>query len=355
MIALNRKKLLPIGLHLQPQMATLIQLEASSQGYAVREFASAEMPWDADMSSELRDHEIAATLKKVITTHRFKGKSVVSCLGAEELFVQNVRLPHLQDEEVAKVIQWEAEERLPYPSRDAEIRHVRAGQVRQDSDLKQEIILLACHQGVVERHIHLLELAGLVPEAIDVDSCAMLRSLCPPEWEDAPGRRRAYVHLGERATAVVFAEGTQILFLKFLATGSYHLDMAIARELDLTLIEAGRLRGRVTAADVLNSDDEIHCSVINAIRGTLESLAEELELCMRYYKVTFRGKPLEKVVVTGNDANPWFLDFLSDLLRTPCEVGNPFEQLTELAPAPADLKRPWCWSTAVGLSLKGAT
>ena len=40
-------------------------------------------------------------------------------------------------------------------------------------------------------------------------------------------------------------------------------------------------------------------------------MSSEIELCLRYYKVTFRGQPLEKVLVAGNEASPWLAEYMA--------------------------------------------
>ena len=78
---------------------------------------------------------------------------------------------------MAKVVVWEAEERLPYPTAEAEIQHLIAGEVRQNANVKQEVILLACRHEAINRHILLLVEAPLTPLAIDAEPCAALRCL----------------------------------------------------------------------------------------------------------------------------------------------------------------------------------
>ncbi|MEX0702660.1 MAG: pilus assembly protein PilM [Planctomycetales bacterium] len=343
---------LPIGLFLEERSATLVQLAGRPGDYEIHALAQGELPHDETVPTEVQDEARAAALRKLIGDHHFKGREVVSCLGARELFVQNVRLPQLPPEEVRKVVHWEAEERLPYPAAEGEIRYLTAGEVRQDANVKQEVILLACHRGVVERHVRVLEGAGLAPVGIDVEPCAVLRCLRAVPRASGGGSRVAYLNLGERATTALFAEGDRVLFLKYVATGSAHMDQAVARHLDMNLAEAARMRGAVSAAAELDAEDDLHRSVIDAIRGPLESLASEVELCLRYYKITFRGKPLERIVCTGNDASPWLSEFLADRLSTPCGIGNPFEALRHWPPSAAALDRPWRWTTAMGLSMK---
>ncbi|NOX56413.1 MAG: pilus assembly protein PilM [Planctomycetes bacterium] len=190
----------------------------------------------------------------------------------------------------------------------------------------------------------------MAPQAIDAEPCAIVRSFSNGNGEDAT--RRAYLHLGDAATAVIFAEGSRILFLKYVNRGGIHFDQAVAQHLALPVQEAAQMRDTVLASTNLDPDNEIHQTVIEAIRRPLESLSAEVELCMRYFKVTFRGKPLEKVIVTGSEASPWLVEFFEKNLQTPCELGNPFQSLGHLPVEPELVERPGRWATAIGLSQK---
>lgn len=352
MISFSRQKPHPIGLQLGPRSATLVQLVGKPDQLEVHSLAHGEIPLRDELSAEEQDQEIAAALRKLLIDHHFKGRRVVSCLGAEQLFVQNVRLPQLPAEEVEKVVRWEAEERLPYPVNDAEIRHLLAGNVRQDSSMKQEVILLACQRAMIDRHVRLLELAGLTPDAVDIEPCAALRCLRRPLTPAEVVERRAYLNLDDSATTVMFSDGPQILFLKYIAIGGRTLDQAVARQLDLRLDEAARMRSVVNAAVELDADDEVHRSVIDAIRSHLETMTTEIEHCLRYYKVTFRGKAITQMVVTGSEATPWLVHYLGERLGIPCQIGNPFASLGRWPTSTGALERPWRWTTAMGLSMK---
>jgi type IV pilus assembly protein PilM len=352
MISLRRAEPHPIGLVLSRSSATLVQLAGRPGHLEVHALATGPLPVDEQAPLDEQDRAAAEALRRLVGDHRFRGRQVVSCLGPQELFVQNVRIPQLPEDEVAKVVQWEAEERLPYPAAEAEVRHLLAGQVRQESGTKQEVLLLASHRGTIERHVRLLERAGLVPAHVDAEPCAMLRCLLARSTDGGGERRRAYVLLGDRATTVVFAEGPRILFLKFVSTGGVHFDQAVARHMEVGNEEAARIRATVTAAAALDPDDEIHHGVADAIRGPLEAMGGEIELCLRYYAVTFRGKPLERVVLCGDEASPWLADYFGERLRLPCDLANPFDVLARWPLSTSVLDRPWRWTTAMGLSLR---
>jgi type IV pilus assembly protein PilM len=354
MIALNRSCQHPIGLHLGPRLVRLMQLGQRSDARTIHAMAEAEIPSEESSAPELRVRETSAIIRRLLADHGFHGRQVVSCVGAQDLFVQNVRMPQLPPEEITSVLKWEAAERLPYPVEEAELRHIFAGPLRQDGNQKQEVILLACHRGVIERHVELLEQSGLAPLAIDLDPCAILRALEPASPPEEFGGRQAYLNFGEAATTVVFADRDQILFLKSIVGGGQNLDQAVAQHLELDPKEAVRMRAAVTSASTLNPADDVHRSVIDAIRAPLESVSAEVELCLRYYKVTFRGKPLDRIIVTGSEACPWLVEFLGDRLGTSCVLGNPLDSSKTLPGVSADLSRPCQWTTAFGLARHGS-
>ncbi|QDT45968.1 Competence protein A [Gimesia alba] len=352
MISIQRSQYSPIGLQLGPSSATLVQLTGPRHNRVVHAIAQEHFDIDEKCSLEERDAKIAAELRRILSDHHFKGRRVISCLGSQELFIQNVRLPQLPAEEIPKVVAWEAEERLPYPVADAEIRHLPAGQVRQESNTKQEVILLACHNGILERHLNLLEQAGLTAVAIDVEPSATLRCFHDASDDVQSNSVSCYLNFGDAATTVIFADRQNVLFLKYIMQGSDHLDRAVADNLDLPLKEAIRLRKIVTNSPTLDASDELHRSVIDSIRTILESISTEVENCLRYYKVTFRGKKLDQLIVTGNESSPWLIDFLSERLNTECKMGNPFECLKRWPTSTALLERPGRWTTAMGLAMK---
>ncbi|WP_339730387.1 pilus assembly protein PilM [uncultured Gimesia sp.] len=352
MISIQRSQYSPIGLQLGPSSATLVQLTGPRHNRVVHAIAQEHFDIDEKCSLEERDAKIALELRRILSDHHFKGRRVISCLGSQELFIQNVRLPQLPAEEIPKVVAWEAEERLPYPVADAEIRHLPAGQVRQESNTKQEVILLACHNGILERHLNLLEQAGLTAVAIDVEPSATLRCFHDASENTHTNSASCYLNFGDAATTVIFADQQNVLFLKYIMQGSDHLDRAVADNLDMPLKEAIRLRKIVTNSPTLDASDELHRSVIDSIRSILESISTEVENCLRYYKVTFRGKKLDQLIVTGNESSPWLIDFLSERLNTDCKMGNPFESLKRWPTSTSLLERPGRWTTAMGLAMK---
>ena len=291
-----------------------------------------------------------AAIKRLLVDHHFSGHNVVSCLAPRDVTIQNLRLPQVPEAELAPLLKWEAQERLSYPIDEAELRHLTGGTVLEDGVMKQETILLAARSDAIAQHLSCLDAAGLTPVAIDVAACGMLRCLlAADETPENDSVRRAYVHMGAAAVTVLVATGGQVMFLKHLNSGGRPLDQALARATGLSEVEVASMRRAVFAADALNADDDLHRTVIEAIRVPLEGLATDLELCLRHVKVTFRGASPESIVVTGPESSAWLAEFFADRLHLPSTVFDPFERFGRGGVQPDCPAR---FTVAVGLSLR---
>ena len=138
------------------------------------------------------------------------------------------------------------------------------------------------------------------------------------------------------------------MFIKYIDVGGRHFDEAVARHLKLSLGDAAALRRRNADRPATDRDPEIARGVGDAVRPVLERLSQQLALCLRYYSVTFRGQPPERVVLGGGKATETLAEWLSARLELPCEVGNPLRPFGENhAAGPAGQ-----WDIATGLALR---
>lgn len=354
MLTLTRTRQAPLGLHIGRRTVSLVQLAGSPERFDLRTSGQAVLPANEDVSSDEADRITTGILRKLIVDHRLTGQKVVGCVNATDLFVETIRLPQMSSEELAKVVQWEASERLPYPLGEAELRYLVAGEVRQDNTTKQEIILLACRTETIRRQLQILEGAGLTPIGIDVEPCAWLRSLYRAGGKTGASRT-AYLYCGETTSTVMFVEGQRVLFLKSIAIGGRQFDEAVAQSLAVEMRTAHEMRASVFSAPDLDGDNEVHRSIIDALRPSFDTLVSELELCLRYYKVTFRGRPLEDLVLSGSESAPWLADFLGERAGLSGRDVNPLGCLNKMPWSASVQLQPGRWATPLGLAMKRMT
>ena len=133
--------------------------------------------------------------------------------------------------------------------------------------------------------------------------------------------------VGAGATRVVIARGCQVAFVKSIPIGGRQFNRAVADRLTLRPDEAAQLRRRIAAGEpAAPSEDaarQAQQAAYNAIRPAVEDLAGELNLCLRYYAVTFRGAKPEAVTVVGGEVHdPGLITLLGECVGIPC-AGDP--------------------------------
>lgn len=337
----------PIGVDLGSRAIKLLQL--SGDRTRVLDAVRHELPPVEGLRPEQQADRLTDALRQARQGREFVGRDAVLCLGGEQLYVQNIRVPKATGDELERIVHAEAEGKLPFSPREAEIRFVEAADVRQGDMTKREVVLLACHQPVLERILSIVVRAGLRPVAVDIEPAAVLRCYSQQFRRDEDKRQRTLlVHLGAASTAVVIAQGNDALFIKYVETSGRTLDEAVAKHLKLAPPEAAALRRQHADRQADRRDEEISRSLAEATRPVVDRLIGELSLCLRYHSVTFRGQPVARVILGGGEATPALAEALGARLDIPCEVGEPLRLLH----AAKSVGRQCQWDVAAGLALR---
>lgn len=346
---LTQRRFGPIGVDVGARSVKLVQLTADHR--RVVDAVRWDFPGYASSSASGTEHNerLTEALIQSREGRSFRGRDAVVCVGREDLFLQSLRVPKASKDAVRRLAQQEAAGRLPYPLSEAELQVVPVAEVRQQDALLTEVLLFACHRDRLRRQLDAVERAGLNPVAVDIEPAALLRG-CRRQYrrEEDRDQRLMYVHLGCSSTAVVIAEGDDALFVKYIDLGGQQMDEAVAHRLDMSAAQANALRKHNGDRRADQQDPEITQSIATAVRPIVERLAAELAMCVRYHSVTFRGRPLARMILGGGEAISALAGVLDRRLEVQCELANP---LRPFGFADAS-NRSGQWDVAAGLALK---
>jgi type IV pilus assembly protein PilM len=81
----------------------------------------------------------------------------------------------------------------------------------------------------------------------------------------------------------------------------------------------------------------------------IDELSSELSMCVRYHSVTFRGKPLMRLVLSGGEAVDSLRTELESRLNLTAELGEPLRSFGD----GGHTGRKTQWDVATGLALRG--
>mgnify|MGYP000592661297 CR=1 FL=1 len=297
-----------------------------------------------------RERQLVDALRRTRETHSFRGRTAVVCLSGDQLFVQNIRVPQATGDELRRIVSTEAANRAGFGGEEAEVRFVEAGDVRQGEGFRREVILLAARKAAVHKLTQLTEEAGLETAAVDVEPGALLRGYLAQFRRDEDQQRRTMiVNVGAGSTKVVIAQGASALFVKYIDIGGRQMDESVAKHFRVSLAEAASLRRNSGDRRADQRDPEVARTLLEAVRPILARLGNELAMCLRYFSVTFRGQPVEQIVLGGGEAGEQLTDWLQPRLDIPCRLSQPLRAFER---CPAHGPRAGQWDVAVGLALR---
>jgi type IV pilus assembly protein PilM len=346
-----KSTILPIGLDLGNDSVKMLQLDVSTG--LPRVHAAARAGFD-------HPSKLGQTLRNLLRGGQFAGRSVVAALPRDILHIKNLRLPLIPAAELPGAVRFEARNIFAFDTETARLEFLPAGEVRQGSEVRQEVIVMAARNEDVDPFVQTLHDAGLLVESLDAELCALYRTV-----ERFVRRKQdeqevtVMVDIGLRRTQVLIGRGREINFFKPIDIGGRRLNDAVSRKLHIEYDEAQALRRRLAEAPrPLTGQplphDPVRQAVFDATRSTLEELGRELSLCLRYYSVTFRGQRPARVRLTGGEANdPHLSGLLNGILSLPVEAARPLFSIDSSAMRPADRRGSLSeWCTALGLALK---
>jgi type IV pilus assembly protein PilM len=365
-----RRHVAPIGIDFGTRIVRMLQVTRHTGQVTLTGYAQRELPPGITDPLQCDQMRIQA-VEDMIRNENFVGRDVVTALNWQDVHIRNVRIPTMPEDEVGQAVRFEAADRFGLDPTHAQVRFLIAGDVRQGTDIRQEVIVLAVDRATVDAHINKLTSLGLNPVMVDAPPCAIFRSFERFLHRDEDSNEvNAFVDIGYDATRVVMSRGPGLTFIKSIPIGGRRFDELVSEQMDLSLADAAQLRIRahryhvalLTGQEHNVSDDEavgepMRRAILDALRPVLEQLSKEIALCLRYCSVTFRGPRSDSVTVIGGEAcNTDMLQLLSDQVNVPFQIGKPVRNIAlESALGETDRRtgQPE-WGTVLGLALKPA-
>jgi type IV pilus assembly protein PilM len=359
MFRLTRSQVLPIGIDIGHDSVKMLQLEVVGDSLTVTAAAKGALPAEVRSKPALRLQAATTLIRQMLRQHPFRGRGVVAALPREIVHAKNLRLPPMPASELAAVVQFEARNIFPFDTDNATVHFLPAGEVRQGNELRQEIILLAARSDEINQFVEQLHQAGCLIESLDVEPCALYRSLerFIRRKEDETDVH-VIVDVGVRRSQVVIGRGREISFTKPIEIGGFHFHEAVSKKLGITFEEAEALRRRLVDStepvDPAARRDPVRQAVFDATRSPIEELGREISLCLRYYSVTFRGQRPSRLRLVGGEAwDPQLQSLLNAALVIPVEIGKPLYSVNTSKMRATDRRGSMCeWALALGLGLK---
>ena len=339
----------PIGLDIGDRLLRAIQLNGDRS--AVVHAIEMEIECSDDTSANISG-TLARTVRAALREGGFRGRHAVLAVGHPDLLVQNIRVNDSPERSLTSSVLEEVVARTALNPENVEIRCVDVGAVQQGETQRREVLLLTCRKVAVTERTQMADMAGIRLLALDAEPAALARAVLRQyRRQTDQSQTMLLVRLGQRNTLVLVIRGDRPLFAKYLPFGGHDLDQALVQQLQIPLESALILRQGYGERRREQRDPEIVRTVQDCLQPLWDSWLEELAKCARYYQVTFRGQPIERVILSGSEATLEWQERLEKFFDLPVELLDPFRAIQR--PGYIDVTSDW--DVAVGLALYSHT
>ncbi|MBU1015177.1 type IV pilus assembly protein PilM [Patescibacteria group bacterium] len=344
------------GLDLSDYSMKVAQLERSKGEFSLRSFGEFPLPNGAIERGEIKKpEELAARIIESLLKVQGKQIStpyVVASLPEEQAFLQVIQLPRMKLEEVRDAVNFEAENYIPYEIDTVYLDYEVINPLRGPLD-HLDILLAALPRDTVDPYLTVLEKAGLVPRALEIESLAVSRAVVKEGISLTP---LLIMDMGKTKTRLNVFAGSSLQFTTSLPISGDQMTDAIAKTLEIP---------EKRAEDLKHHQGKEAKRVFEALIPTLTDLAEQVKKYMDYYASHAAHQHMEgtrmqiqKMLLCGGGASLQGLrEFLASQLKVEVELGNPWLNILSFPvrrTPPLSYLDSLPYTTALGLALRAA-
>ncbi len=349
----KKSSVCPIGIDVGDHTVRMMQLTRDGGKLIAIAAAARELPIDIGCGSgQAYHHAVTEVVREMLAEGHFKGRRAVSCLPATSVQYKNLRLPKMPRDELASAVKWEASERMRFGGETMSLQFFDAGEVQQGHDIRQEVILMAAPESFVNEHIKSLTACDLQMSAIDAIPSALARCVSRGEPGGQDAKAQVVIDVGYAATKVLITQGQRVCFFKLIELGGKRLDEAVSTGIGVSLEQASKTRHAcLESPDSAGDGDRI----VQLISPVVDELSREVNLCLRYYSVTFRGRRPEEALVVGGESNSaWLWARLCEDADLRPAAQDPLSSLdlSPVLPVVGGPDKSASWTVSAGLSLR---
>jgi type IV pilus assembly protein PilM len=233
----------PIGVDFGTDCLRMAQVQVVDGEPRIVAAASADVPAHVRNDQNARTSFFVETIRDLMAQGKFKGRSAILALPAAQMYILHLRIPRMEEDALKKALPWEARGKLPIDPSQALLRHMIAGEIYQDSESKNEVILMAASRETVNTMLGMAAKAKLDVVGMNVEPMAIVDCFAQVYRRKSDSDTvSCFVDIGFKSSRAIIAQGSKILFARMIPVGGEHLNRAVAQALGIGAEEAKLLR-----------------------------------------------------------------------------------------------------------------
>ncbi|MBA7605894.1 Cell division protein FtsA [subsurface metagenome] len=303
-----------LGLDIGTNSIKVARLVKTRRGTKLVNFWEKEIPREG--KGEAEEEVIVQTIAELLSQVRPAPlQKIISSLPTSSSVIKRLSLPFKGSRRIRQVIRYEMESFLPFPLEEAIIDFYIIDDRLPDRTL---VLAFAINKKVIEKHLRILDKAGLRPEVVDLDSTSLFNIYAPQEAKETT----AVIDFGASQTTVnVMSEG-RLFFTRSIMKAGDNLSQVLTERFGVSFKEAEKLKRE-------GLDEE----KLKAIEPVLDEIRKEIEHTFSSFLAFYPDKSIEKILLTGGSARlTGIVEYFQKSLNIETSLFNPLFKLPPVKP-----------------------
>ncbi len=275
---------------------------------------------------ETRESVMQKALQELMTEKGIRSKDVNVCAPGFHVFSKFVKLPPVDTSKVTQIIQYEAQQNVPFPLAEVVWDYQILGSTPTG---ELEVLLVAIKSDIVEGLFRVTESAGLRLQLCDVSPASLCNAFRYNygDLEDCT----MLLDIGAKTSNLLFFEKGKV-YSRSINLGANSITQDFANESKLSWADAEKKKiseGFVSLGGAYEEPENPHQAAISKIaRQFMTRLHIQVNQTMQFYRGQQGGSaPVRLFLSGGASLMPYTAQFFAEKLNVPVEYFNPFRNV----------------------------
>src|ERR1700744_1029827 len=273
-----------------------------------------------------REKVILQALQEVLSEKGIKSKNVNVCAPGFHVFSKFVKLPPVDAGKVGQIIQYEAQQNVPFPLSEVVWDYQILGSAPGG---ELEVLLVAIKSEIVEGLFRIADQVKLKLPLCDASPAALCNSFKYNygDLEDCT----MLLDIGAKTSNLLFFEKGKV-FSRSINLGANGITQDFANESKLKFEDAEKIKiaeGFVSLGGAYEEPENPHQAAISKIaRQFMTKLHIQVNQTMQFYRGQQGGSAPQRLFLSGGASiMPYTAQFFAEKLNVPVEYFNPFRNV----------------------------
>ncbi len=277
-------------------------------------------------SDTAREATILKVLKEALTEMGLKSRNINVCAPGFQVFSKFVKLPPVDANKVTQIIQYEAQQNVPFPLAEVVWDYQIMG---SSAGGELEVLLVAIKSDIVEGLFRIADTAKLKLQLCDVSPAALCNAF-KYNYGDLDDCTML-LDIGAKTSNVLFFEKGKV-FSRSIPLGANAITQDFANEAKLKFDIAEQIKikeGFVSLGGAYEEPENPNQAAISKIaRQFMTRLHIQVNQTLQFYRGQQGGSAPQRLYLAGGASlMPYTAQFFAEKLNVPVEYFNPFRNV----------------------------